>query len=478
MCPCTVSQLKDQVENELKSNILDFWCKHAADNENGGFFGYISTDIITDARHDKSSVLNARILWTFSAAYRFYQEQKYLDMASRAFKYIRDHFINREHMGVYWTLDYEGRPKDTKNQVYAVAFTIYALSEYHRAVGDSSALELAASLFESLEKHAADRKHGGYLEALAHDWSPLSDMSLSPKDMNVPKSMNTHLHILEAYTNLFRVLKPEKAHERVNAELAPGLEARYDARHDAISNARFDMGPDARLDTRLDTRPDARLDTRFDTRPDVRLDTRLDESPYTGLIERLKGTLRTLLETVMERIVDSRTWSFRLFFDMDWTPCANITSYGHDIEGSWLIHEAAEVLGDPTLLERAEKTAVNMAESVLRNGVDRKFGGIFNEMHGTKLDENKDWWPQAEAVIGFFNAWQLTGKEVFLDEALKTWKFINSYIVDHKDGEWHWGVTRDGSRITGAEKVGPWKCPYHSSRMCFEIIRRVAECKN
>ena len=128
-------------------------------------------------------------------------------------------------------------------------------------------------------------KHGGYLEALAHDWSPLSDMSLSPKDMNVPKSMNTHLHILEAYTNLFRVLKPEKAHERVNAELAPGLEARYDARHDAISNARFDMGPDARLDTRLDTRPDARLDTRFDTRPDVRLDTRLDESHIRDLLK-------------------------------------------------------------------------------------------------------------------------------------------------------------------------------------------------
>jgi mannobiose 2-epimerase len=398
MCPGTVRQLKDQVENELKSNILNFWCRHASDDENGGFFGYISANLFPDAGHDKASVLNARILWTFSAAYRFYKEKKYLDMAARAFEYFRDNFINREHMGVYWMLDCTGRPKDTKNQVYANAFTIYALSEYYHAVGDKCALELAISLFGSLEQHARDKAYGGYLEALAHDWSPLSDVRLSAKDLNAPKSMNTHLHILEAYTNLFRAWKNDV----------------------------------------------------------------------------LKESLKSLLETMMDRIVDNSAWSFRLFFDMNWTPCADITSYGHDIEGSWLIHEAAEVLGDPVLLGKAEKVAVNMAESVLRNGVDRKHGGIFNDMHGTKLDDNKDWWPQAEAVVGFLNAWQLTGRSVFLDEALKTWKFINKYIVDRKNGEWHWGVTRDGSQVTGSEKAGPWKCPYHNSRMCFEVISRAA----
>ena len=397
----TTRQLKDHVENELRTNILDFWCDHAVDNENGGFYGYISEDLSTDALHDKASVLNARILWTFSAAYGSYKEKKYLDMAARAFEYIRDHFINREHMGVYWMLDYRGMPKDTKNQVYASAFAIYGLSEYYRAVGDKSALELAISLFESLERHARDREYGGYLEALACDWSPLPDMSLSPKDMNVPKSMNTHLHVLEAYTNLYRVWKSEE----------------------------------------------------------------------------LKESLKALLEDVMDRIVDNHTWSFRLFFEKDWTPCAEITSYGHDIEGSWLIHEAAEALGDHALLEKAGKTAVNMAESVLENGVDKKFGGIFNEMHGTILDDNKDWWPQAEAVVGFFNAWQLTRKGVFLDEALKTWKFIDMYIADRNNGEWRRTVARNGSPLAGDEKVSPWKCPYHNGRMCLEIIRRTAGCE-
>lgn len=394
----TVSQLRVLAEDELRSNILDFWCRHAIDNENGGFYGYISGDLDADTLHEKSSVLNARILWTFSAAYRLYGDEKYLGMAARAYEYIRDRFISREHMGVYWMLDHRGLPKDTKNQVYANAFVIYGLSEYYRAVGDSSALELAVGLFRSLEKHARDKEHGGYLEALACDWSPLADMSLSKKDMNVPKSMNTHLHVLEAYTNLYRVWKQDEIRE----------------------------------------------------------------------------SLKALLETVMDRIVDSSTWSFRLFFGMDWTPCADIISYGHDIEGSWLIHEAAEVLGDPALMERAVKTAVNMAESVLVNGSDRKFGGIFNERHGSVLDDNKDWWPQAEAVVGFINAWQLTGKGAFLDEALKTWRFIDKYIVDRKNGEWRRAVSRSGAPLADDERISPWKCPYHNSRMCFEIIRRAA----
>ena len=194
----TVRHLKQQVESELRSNILDFWCKYTPDNENGGFYGYISADHNTDPRADKASVLNARILWTFSAACRFYNENKYRDMAARAYEYIRDHFINREHMGVYWMLDYKGAPKDTKNQVYANAFTVYALSEYYRAFRDSAALELAISLYESLDRNAKDMRYGGYLEALACDWSPLADMSRSSRDMNVPKSMNTHLHMLEA----------------------------------------------------------------------------------------------------------------------------------------------------------------------------------------------------------------------------------------------------------------------------------------
>ncbi len=390
-------QLKEQVEKELRNNILKFWCEYAPDNENGGFYGFISKDLEVNDHHDKASVLNARILWTYSKAYRLYKQKSFLDMAVRAYEYIRKHFINYETMGVYWLLDYKGKPVDTKNQVYANAFTIYALSEYFRAAGDKSALDLAVKLFEALEEHARDKAHGGYLEAFAADWSPLSDMSLSEKDMNVPKSMNTHLHVLEAYTNLLRVWDSDK----------------------------------------------------------------------------LKASLDALLKNVLEHIVDKNSWRFELFFSLDWTPCSDITSFGHDIEGSWLIYEAAEVLGDGMMLEKARTASIRMAEKALLNGMDEEFGGMYNELHDTKLDDNKDWWPQAEAVVGFFNAWQLTGDRNFLDASYKCWQFIDKYIVDPKNGEWHWGVTRDGSRVTSSEKAGQWKCPYHNSRMCYEIISRV-----
>lgn len=392
-----LSYFKMQIEGELKNNILKFWIDNTQDIKNGGFYGYISNDLKVKADHEKASVLNSRILWTFSAAYRLFGDEKYHTMAIRSFEYIKKYFVDYEYSGVYWLLDYNGCPANTKKQVYAMAFAIYGLSEYHRATGDTTALALAVELFESLEGHARDRQNKGYHEALARDWSPLADKSLSPKDMNVAKSMNTHLHILEAYTNLLKVW----------------------------------------------------------------------DSPI------LKKSLKELLEVTLEHIVDNDSWSFRLFFDLDWTSRANNTSYGHDIEGSWLVHEAAEVLGDAELLKRTKNTAIYMAQRVLNNGIDIAFGGIYNDRHESGLDDNKDWWPQAEAVVGFFNAYQLTGSDIYLEASLQVWDYIQKHIVDKVNGEWFWGVTRDGSQITSDEKVGPWKCPYHNSRMCYEIITRV-----
>ncbi len=393
-----LNRFKSEIEKELRDNILEFWINYSQDNEYGGFYGYISHDLKIKADYAKASVLNFRILWTFSAAYRLYSQEKYLHIARRAYEYIKKHFIDNKNYGVYWMLDHKGQPIDAKNQVYSVAFAIYGLSEYYRAFGETEALDLALKLYESLEKHARDRVYGGYIEALEQDWSALTDMSLSDKDMNVPKSMNTHLHVMEAYTNLLRV-------------------------HD---------------------------------------------SP------QLRESLRSLLIVLLEHIINHETWSFDLFFTMDWTSCADVYSYGHNIEGSWLIYESADVLGDPELLEKAKTAAVRMAQEVRANGLDHANGGIYYEMESSGIDDRKDWWPQAEAVVGFFNAWQITGDEAYLDEALKTWKFIQKYLVDRENGEWYWGVTRDGSELTSEEKAGSWKCPYHNSRMCFEIVSRVS----
>ncbi|MFZ5986243.1 MAG: AGE family epimerase/isomerase [Bacillota bacterium] len=389
------------LEKEL-NNILKFWIDNIIDEENGGFYGYISNNMTIDKKHDKSSVLYSRILWTFSTAYRIYKDEKYLFMANRAYNFILDHFIDSEFKGVYWMLGCKGNVVNSKKQVYAIAFTIYGLSEYYRATGNKESLYIAVELFRTLEKHAYDNELKGYIEAFARDWSPTEDMSLSNKDENAMKTLNTHLHVMEAYTNLLRVWN--------NSEL--------------------------------------------------------------------KYRLRELVDVTIEHIIDKENCCFNLYFDKSWNPLSQSTSFGHDIEGSWLLREAAEVLGDKEVLVQVNDMAVKMAQTVYDKGIDRKYGGICNEAeHGIITDSCKDWWAQAESIVGFFNAFQLTGKDYFLNASFDVWEFIDRFIVDKEKGEWFWGVSADGKKITRSDKVGPWKCPYHNSRMCFEMLERLKSLK-
>ncbi|MCR8659592.1 AGE family epimerase/isomerase [Paenibacillus endoradicis] len=390
-------QWKEQFELELKEGILDFWLKHSIDDINGGFVGEVRRDLTVIEYAPKSLVLNTRILWTFSVAYRLYQKSEYLTMAQRAYHYLNDHFIDCANGGLYWMLNARGEPLETKKQIYGQAFAIYAFSEYYRAVQDETALAQAIELFQLLEQHGYDINYKGYIEALSIDWEDTDDLSLSDKDLNEKKSMNTHLHIMEAYTNLYRVWPSEP----------------------------------------------------------------------------LSAKLRELIEITIENIVDSESGHFFLFFDEQWNSQSAHVSYGHDIEGSWLLVEAAEVLGDVILLERVKHTALQMAEAVLLRGIDVD-GALFNEAeHGQIIDDHKDWWPQAEAVVGFYNAYQLTNDDRFLNAAKSAWDFIDKYLIDRQYGEWYWSVTRDGTPSDNLQKISAWKCPYHNSRMCFEMLLRL-----
>jgi mannobiose 2-epimerase len=200
-----MQKLQQELKNELLQDILPYWMNKIIDNEHGGFFGRIDGREQVHKQANKGAVMNARILWTFAAAYRIYKNPQYLEMAERAFLYIVDYFIDKEYGGVYWELDYLGHPVSTRKQIYAQGFAIYGFSEFYRATGRQEALDEAITLFHLLEKHAYDPEYSGYIEALNRDWQPIEDMKLSAKDANAPKSMNTHLHILEPYTNLLRV---------------------------------------------------------------------------------------------------------------------------------------------------------------------------------------------------------------------------------------------------------------------------------
>ena len=393
-----ITPLRIEVEHELTTGILPFWMEKMADNVQGGFYGRIDGDDKLHADAPKGAILNARILWTFSAAYRLLRKPEYLETATRAKRYIIDRFYDKDFGGVYWSLTANGEPLDTKKQVYAQGFAIYGLSEYARATGDREALDYAVKLFETVEKYSFDRDRNGYIEAFTREWKPIEDMRLSDKDENTSKTMNTHLHILEPYANLYRVWKNE----------------------------------------------------------------------------RLERQLRNMLDLFTGKILNKKTYHLDLFFDNDWRTDGNIISYGHDIEASWLIHEAALVLGDEALLKRIEPVITNIARAA-DEGLNPDGSMIYERFTAEdRTDRELHWWVQAENVVGHVNLYQHFGDEKALDTAMKCWQFIKDKIIDHANGEWHWSLMPDGSVNRRDDKAGFWKCPYHNGRMCMEIIERFA----
>ncbi|MFI1770895.1 AGE family epimerase/isomerase [Thalassobellus citreus] len=202
------NKLKQELKLELK-NILSYWINNTLDLEHGGFVGKIDhyNTIIPEA--SKGIILNTRILWSFSAASNHLKTDKYKAICDRAFNYLKMFFNDNSHKGVFWELDYKGNPLNKRKQVYAQAFTIYALSEYYMFNKNEEAKKWAIEIFELIETHAKDDLNEGYFEAFNQDWSPIEDMRLSNKDMNASKTMNTHLHVLEAYTSLLKIYNHE-----------------------------------------------------------------------------------------------------------------------------------------------------------------------------------------------------------------------------------------------------------------------------
>jgi cellobiose epimerase len=389
-----LEQCKSEIEQEL-TNILDFWAKHSIDKENGGFYGKIDETNNVIANAEKGSVLNARILWTFSAAYLHSNKKEYLDIANRAYEYLLESFNDKNFDGLYWSVDFDAKPLNTRKQVYGQAFAIYALSEYFKINQKKEVLDWAIELFELIEKHSFDQINDGYLEAFKADWSPIEDLKLSKKDANEKKSMNTHLHILEAYSNLYFIWPSDRLHEK----------------------------------------------------------------------------LKSIINVFFDKIIDPITFHQQLFFDEQWHVKSDIISFGHDIEASWLIHEAALAVKNEPMIEHSKYIAINIANATLA-GFDANWGLTY-EIENGHHDTDKHWWVQAEAMVGLLNAYQLSDNDLYLQAFIKNWSFIKKYIIN-PTGEWFWGVQGDQyTPMPNQDKIGFWKCPYHNVRACLEVLKRI-----
>jgi len=382
----TIQGWKNSLEIEL-NRILLFWKDLVIDNHTGACFGRVSNSNQVFPEAERGLVQQARVLWAFSATYGLNKAEEDKQIADKAYEYLIHTFEDKQHGGYFWIVNHQGNPLVTKKQLYGLAFALYGLAEYAAVTQAKQAQEKAISLFHTIENYFSDNKFGGYIEALSESWEPISDMRLSESDLNAPKSMNTHLHLLEAYSCLFKIW------------------------------------------------PDAQL----------------------------KSQIKHLLQLFQNKIFDSANGNLHLFFDSDWKTVAVSVSPGHDVEAAWLLWEAVLQLDDPILVKQIQTSSLALLESAV-TGLDSD-GALWE---GTE----KHWWPQAEAMVGFYTGWQFTQDPIWLTRSVNSWKFIQQKLVDKENGEWFWGIDADG-RVLQKDKAGFWKCPYHNSRACIELIRRI-----
>jgi mannobiose 2-epimerase len=395
--PTDAKAFAARVEKHLFGHILPFWCGPAVDREGWGWMGWLSNDLKADRSQPRGLIVNCRILWAFSAVHRIRPEKQFRQMAERAYEVVFNRFWDGQCGGAFWRLDDTGLVIDDSKKIYGQAFYIYALAEFHQAFGTRPALQRAKELFELIEQHAHDDVDGGYWEVRRRDWSEAAGARLSDRDMAEKKSMNNHLHLLEAYTNLYRVWKRN----------------------------------------------------------------------------RLKERLVELTELFEKQILDQQTKHLNHFFDEKWNVKSDTYTFGHDIEASWLLYEAASVLKDKAMVERLEELAMSMAEVVLREGIDSD-GSLFYEGKARNvLDSGKECWPQAEALVGFLNAFEISGDERFFMAARRVWNFIEERLADKVHGEWFWRIAPNGRPDPTLPKVSEWKGPYHGSRACLEAMHRL-----
>ncbi len=383
---------KQAIKQELTSTILPFWMK-LKDEKNGGLYGRVSYDLDVKEVGEKGGIAAARHLWAFSSSYRVLNQPEYLDMAHHMYQFIKDKCFDTEYGGVYWMLDYRGEVIDDRKHIYAQAFMIYGLSEYYRVTQNKEALDLAFELYDLIEVKGFDEKSGAYKEEFTREWTEAPNEMLSENGVIADITMNTHIHILEAYTNLYKA--------------APS--------------------------------------------------------------EALKERLIYLLDVHADRIYQADHF-LGVFFDKDWNNIIDLQSFGHDIEAAWLIDETLKVL--KCEVPKYHDMVKAIAANILKVAVN-KDGSLQNEREKGVVDETRIWWMQAEAMLGFFNAYEKTSDDAFKQAAENAWQYIIDHIKDPRPGgEWYWSLTKDNQPIE-RDMAEPWKVSYHNTRSCLELIERM-----
>lgn len=376
-----------EAEKHLKEKILPFW-ENLTDPGQGGYYGMVDRELNVFPNADKGCILHARILWTFSTAARVLKDAGLRKHAEHAYNALCM-FEDSLNGGVYWSITFDGKPADTAKHTYCQAFAIYGLAAYYRLTGHEEALKKAEALFRIIEERCTVQN--GYGEAYKADFTPESNEKLSENGILATRTMNTLLHVLESYTELYRAAGNEEVRQ---------------------------------------------------------------------------AGIRILKRFLNDIYIPDRH-QLKVFMDEDYQPLLDIQSYGHDIEASWLVWDSAEALLPPETRDPYREMCLDLVSTVRERAFTEY--GLLNECVNGTVNRQLIWWVQAETVLGFANAFRLTGKASWGDDLLKEWESIQTSIVDPRpQGEWFWSLLEDGT-LTGPI-AGEWKCPYHNGRMCLRVI--------
>lgn len=386
----------DEVKKEFLNHVIPFW-ENLIDEDNGGYYGMLDYELRLDKNAPKGCILNSRILWFFSNAYLTFGNDTYLKYADHAYTFLKDFCLDKENDGVFWSLNYDGTVYDSTKHTYNQAFAIYALSSYYDATKKMEAKELAFQLYRLIESRCKD--DNGYLEAFTRDFKPESNEKLSENGVEATRTMNTLLHVFEAYTELYRVSG--------NREVADNL--------------------------------------------------------------------RYILDIFADKMYNPKLGRQEVFFDENYNSLIDLYSYGHDIETAWLIDRGLEILNDLSYNQKLTPITETLTSQVYKIAFDGC--SVPAECCNGVVDESRVWWVQAEAMVGFYNGYQKNPNRVeYLKTVKALWEYIKNHIIDTRIGsEWFWEVDIYGNPSSRKPIVEPWKCPYHTGRMCFELVRRNAD---
>lgn len=382
----------EEANRMLNDKILPFW-ENLKDNTYGGFYGWLDYELNLDKKAVKGCILNSRILWFFSNAYLTTKDTELLPYAKHAYEFLKKYCIDKEYGGVYWSLNYDGTVFDSTKHTYNQAFAIYALASYYDATKEEEALKIAYDLYRIIESNCTDEV--GYLEAFTYDFKPEDNDKLSENGVIAEKTMNTLLHVFEAYTELYRVTKDEQVAKK----------------------------------------------------------------------------LYFIMDVFEKQVFNEELRRQEVFFDKNMNSILDLHSYGHDIETAWLIDRGCEVLNDAELTKRMRRITSILEDEIYKVAyVDHS---LLNECEKGNVNRMRVWWVQAEAVVGFLNAYEKSNEERYKEAAKDILEYIKTKLEDQRDGsEWYWQLDDNHLPDTSKPIVEPWKCPYHNGRMCFEIIRR------